>query len=189
MIQYKVREADGRFRLVRIDNGKEIGVNCFWFDNNEPTYPDKQAALDAARAECARLNGLEDPRLTESEESIKVLANDISRSNGAIIGMIDDVKQRLAALEAKDKPAPEPGEFVVEEVWKAQSTEDITIFTRIDKTGRYLCFTDNQVEIRLNAYEAMKEAIRGYLFGPTLGESIETLRERMAIIDDYEARE
>ena len=161
MIQYKVREADGRFRLVRIDNGKEIGVNCFWFDNNEPTYPDKQAALDAARAECARLNGLEDPPPLPC----------------------------LAALEAKDKPAPEPGEFVVEEVWKAQSTEDITIFTRIDKTGRYLCFTDNQVEIRLNAYEAMKEAIRGYLFGPTLGESIETLRERMAIIDDYEARE
>ena len=91
---------------------------------------------------------------------------------------------------AKDKPAPEPGEFVVKEVWKAQSTEDITIFTRIDKTGRYLCFTDNQVEIRLNANEARKEAIDEYLNLDKIGShpqySWSDLKRDIQAIDDYE---
>ena len=127
-----------------------------------------------AQAECDRLNGL------ETEKPVTLY--DLNR-----------LEQRLAALEAKDKPAPEPGEFVVEEVWKAQSTEDITIFTRIDKTGRYLCFTDNQVEIRLNANEARKEAIDEYLNLDKIGShpqySWSDLKRDIQAIDDYEARE
>jgi len=90
------------------------------------------------------------------------------------------VIKTLFARTTKDKPAPEPGEFKIEEKWKSQLSNYYNYFA--DKKVK-----STEVCRRLNAYEAMKVAIRDYLSGPTLGKSTETLRERMAIIDDYEA--
>ena len=82
-------------------------------------------------------------------------------------------KEAFKKLEAQAKPTPEPTKFKVEKVYSYQDIVDMSPYHKLRL---------------LNTYEAMKEAIRDYLSGPTLGKSIETLRERMAIIDGYEGR-
>ena len=164
--------------------------------NLQKQYNDLWKMIDEVEQANIKLDFEIGHRLTEFQESIEVLANDGSRMNQAIVDMIDGVKQRLAALEAKATPAPEPSGFKVEEKYNSKGENYNNYF--LDHNNQPIAILSKIVCRQLNANEARKEVagqlelLQYHNLGwpndfYTIVDKIKIIVKHFKAIDDYEA--